>query len=277
MNLKALVVAGLCVVAAAPAPAEPASTRGYELADAYFRRGNFSSAYLVGLPAAHAGDPRAQYMLGLMSFHGLGPVTRNLAESARWFSLAAARGHGDSQFALAQAYAKGDGVPVDRRRSLQWLERAAVGGHTPSMMSLARLHDEGLELPRSRERATQWVRHAAELGDTRAQALLSERLRDGIGAAADPEAAKAWNERALAAGEPIALVRRAQEVNDVPDARRADLIDAYAAASYAEQRAEGDTRLAATRLKGELARKLTPSDMTEAGEKVAEWRARQPK
>ena len=83
-----------------------ASTRGYELADAYFRRGNFSSAYLVGLPAAHAGDPRAQYMLGLMSFHGLGPVTRNLAESARWFSLAAARGHGESQFALAQAYAR---------------------------------------------------------------------------------------------------------------------------------------------------------------------------
>ena len=44
-----------------------------------------------------------------------------------------------------------------------------------------------------------------------------------------------------------------------------------------EQRAEGDTRLAATRLKGELAKKLTPSDMTEAGEKVAEWRARQPR
>lgn len=277
MSLRALVLAGLCAVAAAPALADPAAMRGFELADAYYRKGNFSSAYLVGLPAAHAGDPRAQHMMGLMSFHGLAPVARNRAEAARWFSLAAARGHGESQFALAQAYAKGDGVPVDRTRSIQWLERAAVGGHTPAMMSLARLHDDGVELPRNRERATAWVRHAAELGDTRAQALLSERLRDGIGTPADQEASKAWNERALAAGEPLALVRRAQEANDTPDARRADLVEGYAAASYAEQRAEGDTRLAATRLKGELAKKLTPSDMTEAGEKVAEWRARQPR
>lgn len=276
MPLKALLVAGLCVAAAAPALAEPAASRGFELADAYFRKGNFSSAYLVGLPAAHAGDPRAQYMLGLMSFHGLAPVARNLEESARWFSLAAARGHGESQFALAQAYAKGDGVPVDRGRSIQWLERAALGGHTPAMMSLARLHDDGIELPRNRERATAWVRHAAELGDTRAQAVLSERLRDGIGASVDAAAAKSWNEKALAAGEPLALVRRAQEVQDDPDARRAELVEGYAAASYAEQRAEGDTRLAATRLKGELAKKLTPSDIAEAGEKVAEWRSRQP-
>jgi TPR repeat protein len=267
---------GFGVFAGGPVPAWGAGpgVQGFELADAYFRRGNFASAYLTGLPVAQAGDPRAQYLLGLMSFHGLWPVARDVKEAMRWFAAAAAKGHAEAQYALAQGHARGDGVPLDARAALAWLRRAAEAGHGPATISLARLHDEGIDMPRDRAAATRWIRRAAERGDTRAQVLLAERLAAGIGAPADPLEAEQWRDRAAAAAEPLALLGRVRVALADPGASREDLVEAHAAARAAEALADGKLREEAVAAKAALAQRLTPADLAEAAERAARLRQR---
>lgn len=265
----------LCaLIFAAPEITAQPRPPGFELADAYFRKGNFSSAYLTALPHAHAGDARAQYMLGLMSFHGLGPIARDAREAARWFAQAAANGNGDAQYALAQAFASGDGLGVDKPRAMQWLQRAAETGQTAAIMSLARLLDEGIELPADRAAATGWVRRAAELGDTRAQFMLGERIANGVGVAKDPAAGQDWIRRAAARGEPLALLKLARDVLTDDSAPPADVIEAHAFAAFAEERALGETKKLATATKADLTLRLTPSDTITAGDRLRTLRAR---
>ena len=264
--------AALLIVAAGPPATAQSRPPGFELAEAYFKKGNFASAYLIALPVAHAGDGRAQYMLGLMSYFGLSPVTKDLKESARWFALAARGGNPDAQLALAQAYVRGDGVPVDKPKALEWLGRAAQSGQTAAIMSLARLLDEGLEVPQDRAAATAWVRKAAELGDTRAQLMLGERLAEGIGAPQDPEGGIAWVQRAAALGEPIALLKLARDVIADEGAPPERIVMAHAWATYAEERAEGEVRKQASEAKSKLSSRMTPTDLASAGEKLAQLR-----
>lgn len=276
LRFAAWILLGFGGLAGGPVPAWGAgpAVQGYELADAYFRRGNFASAYLTGLPVAQSGDPRAQYLLGLLSFHGLWPVARDAKEAMRWFAAAAAKGHAESQYALAQGHARGEGVALDPRAALTWLRRAAETGHGPATISLARLHDEGIDMPRDREAATRWIRRAAERGDTRAQVLLAERLAAGIGAPPDPLEAEQWRARAAAAAEPMALLGRARAALADPGTSREDLIEAHAAALAAEAIADGKLREEAAAAKAGLAQRLTPADLTEAAERAARLRQR---
>jgi uncharacterized protein len=273
-----LAVALLCSFVALAQPAALAQPRppGFELAEAYFRKGNFASAYLLALPVAHAGDGRAQYMLGLMSYHGLSPVARDLKEAARWFALSARGGNADAQYALAQAYVRGDGVPVDKPKALEWLGRAAQSGQTAAIMSLARLYDEGIELPQDRVAATAWVRRAAELGDPRALVMLGERLTDGVGVPADPAAGREAIRRAASLGEPLALLKLVRDILADENAPPEIVIQGHAYATLAEERADGDMKKQAGAAKAELAKRMTPADVTAAGEKLAELRP-QPK
>ncbi|MCH9053703.1 MAG: sel1 repeat family protein, partial [Proteobacteria bacterium] len=61
--------------------------------------------------AARAGNPRAQYYLGLMYERGIN-VKEDAATAASWFAKAAAQGHAEAQFKLALIHEKGAGVPM---------------------------------------------------------------------------------------------------------------------------------------------------------------------
>lgn len=268
MRAISILTAAWILASLGPAVAQT-PLQGFELADAYFRRGNFAQAYLTGLPAAQAGDPRAQFLMGNLSLIGRPPIARDVKEANRWYMLAASRGHPQAQFVLAEAYARGDGVPVDKQRSLQWLTRSAENGYVPAMMSLARLYDEGIGEPRDRAAATQWVQRAAERGDSRAQALLADRLEAGIGAKIDEVAADRWRERAAAAAEPMGLISRARDILRERDPKRSALIDAYASAAFVERKADGSLKAEATKIIADLSRRLTPSEIAEANAKLA--------
>jgi TPR repeat protein len=142
-------------------------------------------------------------------------------------------------------------------------------------MSLARLLDQGIELPQDRAAATAWVRRAAELGDTRAQMMLGERLVEGIGVPRDVSAGLDWVQRAAALGEPMALLKLAREVVADEGAPPDRIILGHAWASLAEERAEGESRAQASAAKAELAKRLTPTDLSAAGQRLAELRPAQ--
>lgn len=74
---------------------------------------------------AEAGDPNAQYDLGVMYYSGEG-VPKDAAEALKWFRKAADQGHAPAQFDLAHMYAKGEGVPKDEAEAYAWYNLAAV-------------------------------------------------------------------------------------------------------------------------------------------------------
>ena len=77
-----------------------------------YDRGQFALAAKELQPAAQAGDPEAQFHLGLMHDFGKG-VQLDHAKAAALYRKAAEQGHADAQYHLAVSYDDGEGVPQD--------------------------------------------------------------------------------------------------------------------------------------------------------------------
>ncbi|MGC9418376.1 MAG: tetratricopeptide repeat protein [Rhodovulum sp.] len=71
-------------------------------------------------PAAEAGDPVAQEMLGLMYRR-----SKEYAEAADWFRRASEQGRTKAQIGLGWMYETGEGVPQDTVRAHMWYHLAA--------------------------------------------------------------------------------------------------------------------------------------------------------
>ena len=74
--------------------------------------------------ASYFGDPAAQYNLARLYLDGTG-VEQDPRQAARWFNLAAEKGHRPAQALLGQLLVTGNGVPVQRSRGLMWLTLAS--------------------------------------------------------------------------------------------------------------------------------------------------------
>jgi TPR repeat protein len=73
--------------------------------------------------ASYFGDPNAQYNLARLYLDGTG-VDRDARQAARWFNLAAEKGHHPAQALLGHLLVTGEGVPRQRARGLMWLTLA---------------------------------------------------------------------------------------------------------------------------------------------------------
>jgi uncharacterized protein len=70
--------------------------------------------------ASYYSDPHAQYNLGRLYLDGTG-VAQDPRQAARWFNLAAEKGHHPSQALLGHLLVTGQGVLQQRARGLMWL------------------------------------------------------------------------------------------------------------------------------------------------------------
>lgn len=93
---------------------------------AAYLRGDYAIAARELLPAAEAGDVRAQGVLGFMYDDGLG-VPHDDDAAAGWYLRAARQGDPVAQENLGIMHADGDGVPRDYVRAFVWFSRAAAG------------------------------------------------------------------------------------------------------------------------------------------------------
>src|SRR3712207_4155165 len=73
--------------------------------------------------AAYYSDPNAQYHLARLYLEGTG-VAQDARQAARWFNLAAEKGHHPSQALLGHLLLNGQGVPRQRAKGLMWLTLA---------------------------------------------------------------------------------------------------------------------------------------------------------
>ena len=88
-----------------------------------FKRGDFSAALSEWEPLAEAGDPYAQFYLGLMHYDGIG-ISQDLLEAEKWFRMAADQGHAPAQISLGVMYGEGQGVRADLVHAFMWFTLA---------------------------------------------------------------------------------------------------------------------------------------------------------
>jgi TPR repeat protein len=120
------------------------------------------AAEMFQYAASYFGDPNAQYNLGRLYLDGSG-VERDQRQAARWFNLAAEKGHRAAQALLGQLLINGQGVPRQRARGLMWLTLAKQASDPKREAWISALHAEALE--------------AASEGDRRSAAGLMEEFQ----------------------------------------------------------------------------------------------------
>jgi TPR repeat protein len=81
------------------------------------------AAEMFHYAASYFRDPNAQYNLARLYMEGTG-VEKDARMAARWFNLAAEKGHHQSQAMLGRLLFNGQGVPRQRAHGLMWLTLA---------------------------------------------------------------------------------------------------------------------------------------------------------
>src|SRR5208282_4303329 len=95
--------------------------------DAY-QKGDYVGAAKEWRPLAEAGDPVAQFNLGLLYLDGHG-VPQSPAEAANWFRRAAEQDYVQAQHNLGAMYGSGQGVKRDLIQAYKWLNICAAKGN----------------------------------------------------------------------------------------------------------------------------------------------------
>ena len=100
--------------------------------------------------ASYFGDPDAQYHLGRLYLSGRG-AGKDPKQAARWFGLAANKGHNAAQALLGSMLFKGDQLPRQAALGLMWLTLASDAAGAPDKW-IRDLHDAAFKQATDDER-----------------------------------------------------------------------------------------------------------------------------
>jgi len=154
-----------------------------------FQNRDYGTAFKEWKAAAEAGQPEAEFDLGVLYAQGLG-VARDLNQAEQWYRKAAEQGNAEAEFALGQMYSRGWGVPRDEADAMRWFQMAN-GPDTdgpPTEWSLI----QGYGVPQDQKQAAYWYEMAAQKGHAEAQYNLALMYLAGKGVAHDDETAARW-------------------------------------------------------------------------------------
>lgn len=129
---------------------------------------------------AEAGDAAAQFEYAANS------TTLSASERAGWYRKAAAQGHREAQYYLAEKYLHGEGVERSFGDAMKWYHKAAEQGHLKAQTQLAYYYkggenyhgDKGVE---NAAESTKWRLKAAEQGDRESQLIMGTIYEGGFG------------------------------------------------------------------------------------------------
>lgn len=126
----------------APMTVAAISYYSFEEARELYEQGDYETAAGIFRQLADDDDPRAQYYLGLIAWHGhLGDSDPTTA--CDWFDKAANRDYLDAFYAYGNCYLHGKGRQADINQALYLYGMAAEHGHVQSQYRLARLFATG--------------------------------------------------------------------------------------------------------------------------------------
>ena len=94
---------------------------------------------------ARSGDPDVQFEIGCMYHDGYG-TRQDYPEAAKWYRVAAERGHAGGQFNLGLMHWLGVGAPHDCAEAVTWFRRAADQGDEKAQfaLGLSYFHGQGV-------------------------------------------------------------------------------------------------------------------------------------
>jgi TPR repeat protein len=144
--------------------------------------------------AAKAGDAQAQSDLGdRLAF---GEEHQDFAEAAKWYRMAAEKGHAEAAHSLGLLYNSGRGVPRDHLEAVKWWRVAAEKGHASAQYWLGDAYELGMGAPQDFGEAAKWYRLSAEQGDGYGQSSLGDLYARGRGVPLDEGEAVKWYRKA---------------------------------------------------------------------------------
>jgi uncharacterized protein len=146
--LAAALLTGIPLGAAVAGPVEEGM--------AAYQEKDYLKAVQTWRPAAEAGEPEAQYRLGVMYADGKG-VAPNDAEAALWFERAASQGNAAAQYNLGASYAEGVGVRRDMETAAKWFHRAADQGNVLAQLNLGLQYAAGAGVAQDDVEAMKWI------------------------------------------------------------------------------------------------------------------------
>jgi localization factor PodJL len=183
---------------------------------------------------------------------------------------AAASGKPEALYEIASRYAEGRGVAVNMGEAAKWYEHAAERGLAPAQYRIGNLYEKGMGVERDLSKAKMWYRLAADQGNANAMHNLGVLFAIGVDGAADNSSAAQWFQEAADLGvtdSQFNLGILAAKGAGVP----LDLIEAHKWFDIVAR--TGDTDAAAKR--DEVAKTLSPEDLTEAQGRAKLWTARE--
>lgn len=84
------------------------------------QNGNYSLAALELSDLLQQGDPKAEYLMGFMYYHGMG-VVQDYSKAFELFKDATEKGHIEAQTFLGYLYDEGKGTAVNKKRHLNYI------------------------------------------------------------------------------------------------------------------------------------------------------------
>ena len=218
---------------------------------------------------AEQGDAEAAYMLGRMYAKGEG-VPQDYAQAVVWFRKAAGQGNAKGQNALGAMYESGLGVPQDYAQAVVWIRKAAEQGEAMAQSNLGVMYDTGKGVPQDYAQAAAWYGKAAVQGYAEAQFNLGAMYDAGQGVGQDDAQALAWYRKAAGQGNAAAqfnLGGMYETGRGVPQ----DYVEAHKWRNLAAAGATGENRKKFADGRDELAKSMTPAQVTEAQRLAQEW------
>jgi len=155
---------------------------GFDEGVAAYERGDYRTAFREFFRLALAGDPSAQFYLGVMYDYGEG-VPQNYAGAVYWYRRAGDQGHAKAQFNLGVLYHFRMGVPQNHAEAVRWYRLAAEQGLAQAQAFLGAMYADGEGVPQHDVQAYMWLNLAAA-GETDGE------LRDKLAEARDRVAAR---------------------------------------------------------------------------------------
>lgn len=146
----------------------------------------------------------------------------------------------------------------------------AERGDAIAQRALGSMFEYGQGVPQDLAEAAKWYRKSAEQGDAGAQSLLGWMYREGRGVPRDDPEATRWFARSAESGDPLAPTNLAvmyERGEGVPS----DLVEAHKWFNIAAMRATGDARARSENLRDGVARRMTPTQITEATKRARQW------
>jgi predicted aspartyl protease len=125
-------------------------------------------------------EPRAQFGLGSTYFR-----QGHYAEAVKWWHLSAAQGWVPAQYALAESFMKGRGVPQDDAAAVSWYRSAADQGLPSAQYKLGLAYLSGVGVPKDAVTSYVWLSLAVAGGagmraDERERAMRFRRSLESI-------------------------------------------------------------------------------------------------